>query len=119
MREGRGVFREVPLLKKVGVIMMALALLGAAVVVSVALRSDPERVVAAEVATKSPSEAQRYSSSEEGSVTKKYSSQKDSSPHLSGEDSVTYGSSSGEEQMSKGTSQATEQTSEATQEAAQ
>jgi hypothetical protein len=44
------VIREVPLLK-VGVMMMALALLIAAVVVSVAVRSDPERLVAAEVAT--------------------------------------------------------------------
>ena len=46
---------------KVGVIMMALALalVIAAVVVSATLGSEPERVVAAEVATKSPGEAQR------------------------------------------------------------
>ena len=63
---------------RVGVVMMALALalVIAAAVVSVALRSEPERVVAAEVATKSPDEAPRYSSSEEGSATKKSSSEK-------------------------------------------
>jgi len=43
--KGRRVFREVPLLMKVGLIMMALAVLIAAVVVSVPLRSDPERLV--------------------------------------------------------------------------
>ena len=42
--KGRRVFREVPLLMKVGLIMMALAVLIAAVV-SVPLRSDPERLV--------------------------------------------------------------------------
>jgi hypothetical protein len=47
------VFREVPLLK-VGVIMMSLALVNAAVVVSVTLGGDPERVLPAEMATKSP-----------------------------------------------------------------
>ena len=57
---------------------LALALVIAAVVVSVTLRSEPERVVAAEVATKSPGEAPRYSSGEEGSATKKSSSQKES-----------------------------------------
>ncbi len=60
-------FREDPLLK-VGVIMMALAvaLVIAAVVVSVALRSEPGRVVAAEVAAKSShQEPQRYSSEED------------------------------------------------------
>ena len=44
---------------KVGVIMMALALVIGAVVVSVALRSEPGRV-AAEIARKSVREAQRY-----------------------------------------------------------
>jgi hypothetical protein len=47
---------------KVGLIMMALALVIAAVVVSVTLRSDPGRLIAAEVATKSPGEAPRCSS---------------------------------------------------------
>jgi hypothetical protein len=55
------VFREVPLLK-VGVIMMSLALVIAAVVVSVTLGGDPERVLSAEVATKSPCETPPYSS---------------------------------------------------------
>jgi sortase A len=83
---------------RVGVVMMALALalVIAAAVVSVALRSEPERVVAAEVATKSPDEAPRYSSSEEGSATKKSSSEKESPSSLSGEKSLGYGSSSGE-----------------------
>jgi sortase A len=83
---------------KVGLIMMALALalLIAAAVVSVALRSEPERVVAAEVATKSPDEAPRYSSGEEGSATKNSSSEKESPSNLSGEKSLGYGSSSGE-----------------------
>jgi hypothetical protein len=60
-------------LMKVGVIMMALALalLIAAMVVSVALRSEPERVVAAEVATKSPGQAPRYSSGHEGSAPRR------------------------------------------------
>ncbi len=74
-------FREAnSLLMEVGVIMMALALalLIAAAVVSVTLRSEPERVVTAEVATKSPGEAQGYSSGEEGSATKNSSSGKDS-----------------------------------------
>jgi len=60
------VFREDPLLK-VGVVLMglALALVIAAVVVSVALRSEPGRVVAAEVAAKnSQGEPQRPSSGE-------------------------------------------------------
>jgi hypothetical protein len=59
------VFREVPLLVKVGVIMMALALalVIGAVVVSATLRSEPERVVAAEVAAKSPGEAPRHTKS--------------------------------------------------------
>ena len=60
-------FREVPLLK-VGLILMALGLLIAAVVVSVPLRSDPERVVAAEVATNSPGEAKRYSEPSQGEL---------------------------------------------------
>jgi sortase A len=89
------VFREVPLFK-VGVIMMALALalLIAAVVVSIALPSEPERVVAAEVATKSSGQAPRNSSGEEGSATKKSSSQKESPPYTSEEESLGYGSSS-------------------------
>jgi sortase A len=55
------------LLMKVGLIMMALTLVLviAGVVVRVALRSEPGRVVAAEVATKSPGQAPRYSSGEE------------------------------------------------------
>jgi hypothetical protein len=94
------VFREVPLLR-VGVIMiaLALALLIAAVVVSVALCSDPERLIAAEVATKSPGEAPRISSGEEGSATKKSSSEKDSPLYPSGdEESLGYGSSSSGEE---------------------
>jgi hypothetical protein len=47
------VFREVPLLN-VGVIMMSLALVIAAVVVNVTLGGDHERVLPAEVATKPP-----------------------------------------------------------------
>jgi hypothetical protein len=85
------VFREVPLLK-VGVIMMALALVIAAVV-SVALSGEPERLVAAEVATESPGEAPRNSSGDEGSATNKSSSQKESSRYPS-EESLGYGSSS-------------------------
>jgi sortase A len=87
------VFREVPLLK-VGVIMiaLALALVIAAAVVSVTLRSEPERLVAAEVATKSPGEAPRTSSGEEGSATEKSSSEKDSPLYPSGEESRGYGS---------------------------
>jgi sortase A len=75
---------------KVGVIMMALALaiLIAAAVVSATLRSEPERLVAAEVATKSPGEALRYSSGEEGSATKKLQ------PSPSREESLEYNSSS-------------------------
>ena len=47
--------------------MMALpSLLIAVVVVGVTLGSEPERVVAAEVARKSPGEAPRYPSREEG-----------------------------------------------------
>jgi sortase A len=86
---------------KVGLIMMALALalLIAAVVVSAALRSEPERLVAAEVATKAPGEAPRYSSGEVGIATKKSSSEKESPPSLSWkQESLGYGSpSSGEE----------------------
>jgi sortase A len=87
------VFREVPLLMKVGVIMMALALLIAAVV-SFALRGEPERLVAAEVAAKSPGESLRYSSGEEGRATMQSSSQKDSPSYPSEEASLGYGSSS-------------------------
>ncbi len=80
---------------KVGLIMMALALalVIAAVVVSATARSEPERVVAAEVAAKSPGEAHRYSSGDEGSATKKSSSEKESSRYPS-EESLGYGSSS-------------------------
>jgi sortase A len=85
---------------KVGVILMALALalLIAAAVVSVALRSDPERLVAEEVATNSPGEASRYSSGQEGSAAKNSSSEKEVSRSSSGEQeekvSLRYGSSS-------------------------
>jgi sortase A len=74
------------LLFKVGLIMMslALALLITAVVVSVALRSEPGRVLPAEVATKSPGDAQRYSSGQQGSATKNSSSHKESSRYSSG-----------------------------------
>src|SRR5215212_6549215 len=58
--KGRRVFREVPLLMKVGLIMMALALALAivAVVVSIALRGFPQQAVASErdTATESPVE---------------------------------------------------------------
>jgi sortase A len=90
------VFREVPLLK-IGVIMMALALalVIAAVVVSVTLGSEPERLLPAEVAKRSPDEAPRTSAGEEGSVTKKSSSEKKSSHYPSREkESLGYGSSS-------------------------
>ena len=91
-------FREVPLLMKVGLIMMALALLIAAGALSVALRSDPERLVAAEVATNSPGQAQRSSSGQEGSATKNSSSEKEFARSSSGEqekkESLRYGSSS-------------------------
>jgi sortase A len=96
--KGRRVFREVPLLMKVGLIMMALALLIAAGALSVALRSDPERLVAAEVATNSPGQAQRSSSGQEGSATKNSSSEKEFARSSSGEqekkESLRYGSSS-------------------------
>jgi sortase A len=78
---------------KVGVIMMALALLIAAVV-SFALRGEPERLVAAEVAAKSPGESLRYSSGEEGRATMQSSSQKDSPSYPPEEASLGYGSSS-------------------------
>src|ERR671921_2629002 len=75
--------------------VVALALVIAAVVVSATLRSGPEGVVAAEVAAKSPGEAPRYSSGDEGRATKKSSSQKDSPPSSSGEEqSLGFGSSS-------------------------
>jgi sortase A len=92
------VFREVPLLVKVGVIMMALALalVIAAVVVRVTVGSEPERVVPAEVAKTSPGEAPRYASGQEGSATKKSFSEKDSTRYPSGkqEESLGYDSSS-------------------------
>jgi sortase A len=79
---------------KVGLIMMALALalVSAAAVVSAILRSEPERVVAAEVAKKSPGQASRHSSGEEVSATKKSSSQKESPRYPSEEASLGYGS---------------------------
>ena len=79
------------LIVKVGVIMIALALVIAAAVVSATLRSHPERVVTAEVATKSPGEAPRYASGKEGSATKRSSSQKESPRYPSGEESLGYG----------------------------
>ena len=89
-------FKQGVSLLKVGVIMMtlALALLLAAAVVRATLRSEPERLVPAEVATKSSGEAQRYSSGEEGSVTIHASSEKKFPRYPSGEESMGYGSSS-------------------------
>ena len=102
LREGN------PLLK-VGLIIMALALVIAAVVVSATLGSHPERVVTAEVATKSPGEAPRYSSGEEGSADKKFSSQKESLRYPSGEEvSLGYGSSSSGESVGQQEEQAKE-----------
>jgi sortase A len=104
------VLREVPLLK-VGLIMMALALalLIAAVVVSATLGSHPERMVTAEVATKSHGEAPRYSSGEEVSATNKSSSQKESLRYPSGEEeSLGYGSSSSGESVGQQEEQAKE-----------
>jgi sortase A len=96
--KGRRVFREAnSLLIKVGLIMMALALalLIGAVVVSATLSSEAERVVAAEVAAKSPDEAPRYSSGEQGSAAKKSSSEKETPRYPSEEkDSLGYGSTS-------------------------
>jgi len=84
---------------KVGLIMMALALalVIAAAVVSATLRSEPERVVAAEVATKSSGQAPRHSSGEEGSAPRKTSSEKESPRYPSWgqeKESLRYGSSS-------------------------
>ena len=83
---------------KVGVIMMALALalLIAAVVVSVTLGSEPVRMVPAEeVATKSPAQPPRLSSGEEGSATQNSSGEEESPRYPSGEQvSLGYGSSS-------------------------
>ncbi len=76
---------------------LALVLVIAIAVVSATLRSEPERVVAAEVARMSPGEAPPNSSDEEGSATKKYSSEKDSPLYPSGKQekgSLRYGSSS-------------------------
>ena len=96
--KGRRVFREVPLLMKVGLIMMAPAVLIGAVVLSVPLRSDSERLVAAEVATNSPGQGQRSSSGQEGRATKNSSSEKGFPRSFSGEqekkESLRYGSSS-------------------------
>jgi sortase A len=102
------VLREGNPLLKVGLIIMALALLIAAVVVSATLGSHPERVVTAEVATKSPGEAPRYSSGEEGSATKKSSSQKESQRYSSEEASLGYGSSSSGESAGQQEEQAKE-----------
>ena len=88
---------------------LALALLIAAVVVSATLGSHPERVVTAEVATKSPGEAPRYSSGEEVSATNKSSSQKESLRYPSGEEeSLGYGSSSSGESVGQQEEQAKE-----------
>jgi sortase A len=91
------VSREDALLK-VGVILMALALalVIAAAVVSVVLRTDAEWVAAAKTATtKSLGEPLRYSSGEEESATKKPSSQKEPPRYSTGEEeSLGYGSSS-------------------------
>jgi sortase A len=96
------VLREVnSLLVKVGVIMMALALalLIAAAVVNATLRSEPERLVVAEVARRSPGEALSYSSGEVRSATKKSSSEKESPRYPSAkQESLRYGSSSSGEQ---------------------
>ena len=100
--------------------MMTLALaLVIAVVVGVTLGGEPERVVAAEVARKSPGEAPRYSSREGGSATKRPSSEKEFPRYHSGEELLAYGSSSGEEQVGKGVGQAAQQAGEATQVAGQ
>jgi sortase A len=90
------VFREVPLLMKVGVIMMslALALVLGAVVLSIALRGQPERVVVSEAAANSPDEASRSFPGEQGSATKNSSPQRQSSHYPSSEESLGYGSSS-------------------------
>jgi sortase A len=104
------VLREGNPLLKVGLIIMALALVIAAVVVSATLGSHPERVVTAEVATKSPGKAPRYSSSgEEGSATNKSSSQKETPRYPSGEEeSLGYGSSSSGESVGQQEEQAKE-----------
>ena len=88
---------------------LALALLIDAVGVSATLGSHPERVVTAEVATKSPGEAPRYSSGEEVSATNKSSSQKESLRYPSGEEeSLGYGSSSSGESVGQQEEQAKE-----------
>ncbi|HWS82589.1 MAG TPA: sortase [Rubrobacter sp.] len=82
-------FRGVPLLMRVGVIMMALALalVAAAAVVSAALRSEPERLVPAEeVAAKSPGQAPRTSSGEGVSATEKSSGENEFSYYASAEE---------------------------------
>jgi sortase A len=93
------VLRGASSLLKTGVVMMALALalLLAAAVVSATLRNEPERAVPAVVAAKSPGQAPRFSFGQEGSATKKSSSQKESPPSSFGEkekESLRYGSSS-------------------------
>ena len=88
---------------------LALALLIAAMVVSATLGSHPERVVTAEVATKSPGEAPRYSSGEEVSATNKSSSHKEFLRYPSGEEvSLGYGSSSSGESVGQQEEQAKE-----------
>src|SRR5919112_2685153 len=95
---------------KVGLFLMALALtLLIAAVVSATLRSEPERLVAAEVATKSAGEAPRYSSGQEGSATKNSSSEKESPHSSSGEEqSLGIGSSSSGGPMGQGEEDAKE-----------
>ena len=92
------VFGEGDSLLKVGVALMALAvgLVIAAVVVSVALRTEPERLVVADVAAKSLDEPLRYSSGEEGGAARKSSSEKEEPPpYPSGEEEpLGYGPSS-------------------------
>ena len=96
---------------KVGLIMMALALalVITGMVVSATLGSHPERVVAAEVAAKSPGEAPRNSSGEEGSATRNSSSEKESPHSSSGEEqSLGIGSSSSGGPMGQGEEDAKE-----------
>src|SRR3712207_677151 len=73
---------------------LAVALAIAAVVASVAVPREPERVVAAEVAaTESPDEPQRYSPGEEGPATGRSSSEREPARYLSGgEESLGYDS---------------------------
>jgi sortase A len=91
------VFREEDPLLRVGVLIttLVLALVIVMAVVSVALHSEPERVVAAEVATKPLGEPPQFSSGEKGSATKTSSSEKEPPRYPSGEEEpLGYGSSS-------------------------